>query len=118
MWVSGIENTERWNNNLSDQYLLVAEFKNEIIGFISLKDGFYIDFLYVHKDYQSKGIAKKLYMEIEEKAISEKQLSLMAYVSITAKPFFEKIGFKIIKKQHVKLKGIELTNYKMEKSIV
>ncbi|KUY30207.1 GNAT family N-acetyltransferase [Elizabethkingia ursingii] len=118
VWVSGIENTERWNNNLSDQYLLVAEFKNKIIGFISLKDGFYIDFLYVHKDYQSKGIAKRLYMEIEEKAISEKQLSLMADVSITAKPFFEKIGFKIIKEQHVMLKGIELTNYKMEKSIV
>jgi putative acetyltransferase len=118
VWVSGIENTERWNNNLSDQYLLVAELKSEIIGFISLKDGFYIDFLYVHKDYQSKGVAKKLYMEIEEKAISEKQLSLMADVSITAKPFFEKIGFKIIQEQHVKLNGIELTNYKMEKSIV
>jgi putative acetyltransferase len=42
----------------------------------------------------------------------------MADVSITAKPFFEKIGFKIIQEQHVKLNGIELTNYKMEKSIV
>lgn len=61
VWVSGIENTERWNNNLSDQYLLVAEFKDEIIGFISLKDGFYIDFYMSIKITKAKELLKTIY---------------------------------------------------------
>ncbi|WP_407517320.1 GNAT family N-acetyltransferase [Elizabethkingia anophelis] len=118
VWISGIENTPRWNDNLSGQYILAAEYDGEITGFISLKDGYYIDYLYIHADYQHQGIAKRLYKTIEEKALLENQSRLMADVSITAKPFFEKIGFKIIREQQVKLKGIELTNYKMEKSII
>ncbi|MCT3761894.1 GNAT family N-acetyltransferase [Elizabethkingia anophelis] len=118
VWISGIENTPHWNDNLLGQYILVAEYDGEITGFISLKDGYYIDYLYIHADYQHQGIAKRLYKAIEEKALLEKQSLLMADVSITAKPFFERIGFKIIRQQQVKLKGIELTNYKMEKSII
>ncbi len=118
VWISGIENTPRWNDNLLGQYILVAEYDGEITGFISLKNGYYIDYLYIHADYQHQGIAKRLYKAIEEKALLENQSRLMADVSITAKPFFERIGFKIIRQQQVKLKGIELTNYKMEKSII
>lgn len=117
VWVSGIEYTPRWNDNLSGQYILVAEYDGEITGFISLKDGYYIDYLYIHADYQHQGIAKRLYKAIEEKALLEKQSLLMADVSITAKPFFQKIGFEILKEQRVQLEGVELTNYKMEKTI-
>ncbi|MBT7088103.1 GNAT family N-acetyltransferase, partial [bacterium] len=35
--------------------------------------------------------------------------------SITAKPFFEKRGFKVIKEQQVEKRGVKLTNFQMEK---
>jgi putative acetyltransferase len=41
---------------------------------------------------------------------------IFAEVSITAKPFFESKGFHV-KQQTIVRKGIELTNYIMEKNI-
>ncbi|WP_345989995.1 GNAT family N-acetyltransferase [Chryseobacterium sp. Chry.R1] len=117
VWISNIEDTQRWIHALLGQYLIVAEFESKIIGFITLKNKFYIDYLYIHKNYQRRGIAKMLFKVIEKKAISEKQHELVSDVSITAKPFFENLGFKVLKKQKVKIKGVELINYRMIKDI-
>ena len=40
---------------------------------------------------------------------------LYSEVSITARPFFERMGFKVIKHQEVEVKGQHLTNYVMKK---
>lgn len=37
-------------------------------------------------------------------------------IGYTAKPFFEKRGYTVIKEQHVEHKGVFITNYIMEKS--
>lgn len=39
---------------------------------------------------------------------------VFAEVSITAKPFFEAKGFKVVKQQIVDIKGVKLTNFIME----
>jgi putative acetyltransferase len=39
---------------------------------------------------------------------------LWSDVSITAKPFFERQGFVVIKQQTVNLRGVDLDNYLME----
>ena len=39
---------------------------------------------------------------------------LYSNVSITARPFYERFGFKVAKEQHLELRGVKLTNYKME----
>lgn len=51
--------------------------------------------------------------ELKKKS-SEK---ITANVSITARPFFESLGFISIKEQVVQLNGQEFINYKMEKSL-
>ncbi|MGL5364343.1 MAG: GNAT family N-acetyltransferase, partial [Plesiomonas shigelloides] len=38
-----------------------------------------------------------------------------SHVSITAKPFFERFGFRVVKKQQVAINGQVLTNFLMEK---
>ena len=111
-WTSSVENTERWTSIISDQLVIVAEIQRKIVGFITLKDGVHIDLLYVHKDFQRKGIAQLLYDEIELKADSN---ILTADVSITARPFFERNGFKVIQRQIVKRKDSSLVNFKMNK---
>ena len=40
---------------------------------------------------------------------------IVTHASITAKPFFEKRGYVMLKEQQVFRKGIALTNYIMEK---
>ena len=116
-WISSVENRKRWLNIIENQYLIIAKYKNQIVGFCSLDKSNYIDMFYVHKDYQGRGIAQKLYSEIEKEARRQNQKKLTSDVSKTAKPFFEKNDFKIVKEQAVIRQNIKLTNFKMEKNI-
>ncbi|TAG24938.1 MAG: GNAT family N-acetyltransferase [Cytophagia bacterium] len=118
VWASGIKNTQRWQDIVTKQVLIVAENHAQITGFCSLDKGNYIDLLYVHKDYQRQGIANKLYEHIEKAAIQAGQTELKSDVSKTAKPFFEKVGFEVINEQIVIRQGVELTNFKMTKNLI
>lgn len=117
VWTASIKNKERWLGIVIQQFLLVAEHNGEIVGFASLDKGNYVDMLYIHKAMQRQRIAHKLYMAIETEAKNQGQTRLIAEVSITAKPFFEKVGFSVIKEQRVERAGIALSNFKMEKQI-
>lgn len=110
-------NKQRWIDILTKQFILVAHINNEIVGFATLDNGNYIDLLYVHKNHQRQGIADSLYENIENEAKRQNQSSLTSNVSKTARPFFEKVGFKVTKEQTVVRQNVELTNYKMEKKI-
>ncbi|MES2690107.1 MAG: GNAT family N-acetyltransferase [Bacteroidota bacterium] len=114
-WASGINNTARWLEVMNTQYILLATMNGEIAGFATLKNGNYIDFFYVHKNHQRKGIAKELLCRIEGKAINHGVKKLSSDISKTARPFFEKHGFIVLKEQHHPRQGVVLVNYKMEK---
>ncbi|WP_079242984.1 GNAT family N-acetyltransferase [Chryseobacterium indologenes] len=117
-WKSGTENRERWVKVITEQYVLVAVTENKIAGFCTLDQGNYIDLLFVHKDFQHRGIATLLYQQIEKEALLKKKKELTADVSKTAKSFFEKSGFKVIQEQAVYVKGVAITNYKMVKNLI
>ena len=72
----------------------------------------YLDRLFVHKDYQKRGVATAL-CNVLERVVRERNIT--AHVSITARPFFEHRGYRVIKAQQVSRQGIFLTNYVMEK---
>ena len=74
------------------------------------KDG-YLDRLFVHSNYQGKGVATAICNQLEQ-AVDGK---ITTYASITAKPFFEKRGYKVVKERQVERQGIFLTNYVMIK---
>lgn len=111
------ENSTRWEALIIEQYVWLAIQKNKIVGFITLKSGNYIDFLFVHKDYQRMGIASKLFHHIENEAKRQRKKKLTAHVSKTAKVFFEKQQFKVISTQFATRKGVQLMNYRMTKAI-
>ncbi len=117
IWTSSVEKKDRWLDILTKQYLLVAADTEKIIGFCSLDKGNYLDLLYVHKDFQRQGIANKLYAEVENEARRQGQTILTSDVSKTARCFFKKIGFEIIKEQTIEIRGTILTNFKMTKKI-
>lgn len=69
--------------------------------------------MYIHKDYTRKGIASLLYEHIKAKSIEYKIEKLSANVSKTAKPFFEKLGFKTVKQHKNIIENEIVINYKM-----
>lgn len=52
VWKSTVENTARWKIVMEEQLVIVAERNNKIVGFGTLRDGNYIDFFYIHKNFQ------------------------------------------------------------------
>ena len=111
VWATQEVDLEKWNQSLQGHYSVVAVDNEIIVGFGDIdKDG-YLDRLYVHADYQRKGIATAICKQLEQ-AVEGK---ITTHASITAKPFFEKRGYRVIRKQEVERRGIFLTNFVMEK---
>lgn len=116
-WAGRGENDNIWAERIKTQYFVVAEKGNQIAGFAALMQDSYLNSLFVHKDYQRCGIASLLLRHIESYSLSNDISVVTADVSITARPFFERKGYNIIKEQTVDI-GVKMTNYKMVKTLV
>jgi putative acetyltransferase len=117
VWVSGAKITQRWIDVVNSQFVLLAIIEDTIVGYGTIKDGNYIDFFFIHKNFQRQGIADKIFSQLELEARKENSKLITADVSITAKPYFEKKGFIVKSEQKNIIAAVEIINYKMEKTI-
>ncbi|CAH2213238.1 GNAT family N-acetyltransferase [Tepidibacter aestuarii] len=106
-----------WDKSFLKNYTIVFAINDTIVGFGDLSLSGYLDRLFVHKNYQKQGIAKEIVEELEMYAKNIGLTIITTQASITAKPFFEKQGYHVIKEQQIERKGQFLINYKMEKYI-
>ncbi|MDX2096705.1 MAG: GNAT family N-acetyltransferase [Leptolyngbyaceae cyanobacterium bins.59] len=107
----------KWSEVCSSRFTYVAEDQNTIAGFGELEANGHIDCFYCHKNYQRCGIGRLIYEAIESKARELQISQLFVEASITAKPFFERMGFLVLAEQRVERRGIVFVNYRMEKSL-
>jgi putative acetyltransferase len=118
IWASAADHHEKWQQRIKEHYFIVAPVDGIMAGFGSLTPAGHLDLLYVHRNFQRRGIAKKLYQALEEQAIRQQNVIITAEVSITARTFFEKVGFGLIAPQTAERQGILLVNYRMEKRLI
>lgn len=111
-WASVQMDLEKWDRSFQEHFTVVAVENGIIVGFGDIDTTGYLDRLYVHKNNQRKGIATAICDQLESKV----QGRIVTHASITAKPFFEKRGYKVLKEQQVVRKEIPLINYVMEKN--
>ena len=116
-WIATSNNSNRWQEIIQLQRVLLALINTKIIGFGTLKNGNYIDLFYIHKDFQKQGIATAILSKLEDEAKKMLSKTITADVSITAKSFFEKQGFTILNKQQNIRNNSILVNYKMQKEL-
>lgn len=113
VWATVDIDLEKWNMSLSKHYSIVAVDDGIIVGFGDIDETGYLDRLFVHKDYQKRGIATALCDKLELNAMNK----ITVHASVTAKVFFEKRGYRIMKKHQAERRGIMLDNFIMEKII-
>lgn len=111
-WAKNENQLQTRQDDLLEQNTLIAEINEELVGFASITNTGYLDLLFVHKDYQRQGVAKKLCDEAERLFPV-----VTTYASITAKPFFEKRGYAVICENVAERLGVKLINYKMQKNL-
>lgn len=110
-WATGQVDLEQWDRSLQEHNTLVAVENGTIVGFGDMDKTGYLDRLFVHREHQGEGIATAICDQLEQAVTG----TVTTHASITAKPFFEKRGYQVVKEQQVERKGILLTNFVMEK---
>lgn len=104
-----------WAEICAKKFTYVADEDGKILGFGELEANGHIGCFYCHKNFQRCGVGSQIYRAIESKALTLELKGLFTEASITAKPFFQQMGFKVIKEQLVSCRGEKFINYAMEK---
>lgn len=112
-WISGADKA-RWNREFIERHTTVAVADGRIAGFCDCESNGHIDRLYVSPEFAFKGIGAALVADAEK---SHGNPVSTVEASLTAKPFFEKLGYTVIEKQSVFRRGEYLTNFRMKKAL-
>ncbi len=117
-WASCGDDLSRIGKMIETHYFIVAvNRQSQIVGFSSITPQGYLHSMFVHKDFQGRGIATILLEEIERYAIAAGIKRITSEVSLTARPFFEKYGYVVEKEQKRQANKLSLTNFWMAKTL-
>jgi putative acetyltransferase len=116
-WAPDVIDEEKFGQRCESKSTWVAKIEDRIVGFSDLEPNGHVDMLYVHPDFQRRGVARALLQHVEKAARGMDLRRLHAEASLTARPAFEAMGFRVIAPQTVTFRGEAFTNYRMEKRL-
>jgi putative acetyltransferase len=116
-WAPDIIDRGPWLERRGSRPTYVAELDGRIAGFSDLEADGHVDMMYVHPDFAGRGVAGALLRHVEAEARARNLARLFTEASITARPFFERYGFRVLAPQTVSLRGQDFVNYRMEKAL-
>lgn len=114
---SGRTSAKRFRNLAKLNARYVALRNNKIVGFGDYKNNELMG-LYIHKNFIEKGIGTQLLKEIEREVYADGKRTLTCISTITARSFYEKNGFKTMKKTVHEIKDQKLVVFLMRKRLV
>ncbi|HEX2533898.1 MAG TPA: GNAT family N-acetyltransferase [Chitinophagaceae bacterium] len=117
VWAERGKDRALWTGRVQDSFFLLAEDGTGLCGFGALTPAGYVDLLFIAPSHMGKGIGAALLGALEAEARVQGMEALEADVSITARPFFLRQGFRQVVEQEVWLQGVALTNFRMRKEL-
>ena len=105
-WATGRIDLKEWDASFQRHIAYVVTGNDLVVGFGDIDRTGYLDKLFVHKDFQGRGIATAICDRLENEAEVE---CIRVHASITAKSFFERRGYRVVKRQEVERQGVLLT---------
>lgn len=116
-WAPELPDPVAWRKRMAGRHTLVAYEAGEVVGFAELENEGHLDMLYCRRDRVGRGVGAMLYAAAEERARGLGLGGISTEASITARPFFERHGFRVVRRNVVVRHGVELVNYSMEKTL-
>ncbi|CAG9295960.1 GNAT family N-acetyltransferase [Celerinatantimonas diazotrophica] len=104
-----------WQRKMNSILPIVAQIDGEIVGYADVQNSGLIDHFFCHYEHQGKGVGRSLMERIMVVGKAKGISRFFSEVSITARPFYEKFGFIVVKEQTVEMRGEKLQNFVMEK---
>lgn len=117
-WASCGDSDARWKDLLAvNRYIGAFDTYGHMSGFTSMNREGHLHSMFVHKDCQGRGVGSVLLSEAERLALEYGAEEITCEVSLTARPFFEKKGYEIVKIQKAQARRLKLTNFVMRKTL-
>ncbi len=114
-WAPANFDMDVWLKRVDDMKPFIAELNDQVVGFADLQQDGYIDHFFCHADYQGIGVGRALMEHIFSTGRSNGVSRYYSSVSLTARPFYERYGFRVVKEQQMEVNRLLLTNFVMEK---
>ena len=114
-WAPEVPDPDAWHGRMSGRHTLVADEGGEVVGFAELEEDGHLDMLYCRPDAVGRGVGSRLYAAVEERARGLGVGRISTEASITARPFFVRHGFRVVRRNVVVRHGVELVNFSMDK---
>jgi putative acetyltransferase len=117
-WAPERPDLDAWARRLSTGGVFVSEREDRLAGFARIDESGELDLLYVDPLLERQGVAAELFDSVAAWSRRNGIVQLTANVSITARPFFERMGFRVLQSQVVEREGVRLENFRMECGIL
>lgn len=115
--VNDADRLAHWQQRVETSRPFVAEYQDQVVGFIELEPSGEIDCFYVDPSAQGLGIGGMLYQQVVNEARHFGIQQLTVNASLAAKPFFEKRRFDVVRENTVDVQGVTMTNVTMSAPI-
>ncbi|AMV16696.1 GNAT family N-acetyltransferase [Planctomyces sp. SH-PL14] len=114
-WSAREVNYEHWRKRCELKRPFLGIVDGEVAGFLELDPDGHIDCAYVNPRFQRRGVVTELVQHAVTTCLDLGIARVYVEASICAKPMFEKLGFETTSEDFVRIRDIELLNYRMEK---
>ena len=104
-----------WDARRVAAHTFVAVVGGHVAGFVDFLDDGLLDMLFVHPDHGRTGVARALVATVRQEARSAGLVTLHTHASRTARPAFERFGFRTIRERPDNVVGGRIVpNYEMQ----
>lgn len=110
--------TAAWSERRLSRPTWLAEVNGSVAGFTDLEPNGHLDMMYVHPRFARFGVATALLDTAEHHARKLGLARIYSEVSLTARPFFERHGFRVVEPERVHRNGQWFDRFRMEKALV
>ena len=116
-WAPDVIDRAPWLERRASRPTFVAELDGRIAGFSDLEPDGHLDMMFVHPRFHRLGVATALVSHVEAQARRLGLPRIYAEVSLTARPFFQRQGFRYIADRTIEQDGLSFLTFDMEKKV-
>ncbi|WP_038881837.1 MULTISPECIES: GNAT family N-acetyltransferase [Vibrio] len=116
-WAQEGFDSQLWLKKMVSIQPFVAVLDGVIVGYSDVQPSGLVDHFFCHHEYQGQGVGRALMTHVLEQAKAKGLTRIYSEVSVTARPFYEHMGFIVVNEQQIEVRGATLTNYVMERRL-